>query len=330
MFWKNPHRSDVAHDPTETALLRSAECPWLRRRLSLAVALLMVAGTLVGFGPINPGSMSPAGLAMGGVGVASGASTTALYTNPAGLAAHRAHNFEFGFSRDRGFKRSSFFVQSADGQAPGFVQGGSSFAYESGTLPDGRTRTGYDVRGGLAFAGSSDVAQMMIGLTTRYMDIDYGKSATIAKRSITGWTGDLGMTVAFTGNLRLGFVWRNVLALDPVEAPERLAGGIAVVLSGVIVAVDGSWGVDTPGTTYRAGAAVNIGESFQLRGGYIYSELGTFDAAATGPAHWASGGFGFRFGRYSVDAALALDVARPAEMQLTVALNFYMPKLRGR
>ena len=297
-------------------------------RFVSVVALLSTAGLLAGFGQVAPGSMSPAGLAMAGVGVASGAGTTALYTNPAGLAAHRAHNFEFGFSRDRAFKRSSFFLQSVDGQAPGFVQGGSAFSYESGTLPDGRTRTGYDVRGGLAFSGDSDVAQLMVGLTTRYMNMDYGKSATIAKRTIKGWTGDLGMTVAFTGNLRLGVVWRNVLSLDPVEAPQRIAGGIAVVLSSVIVSSDMSWGLDTPGATYRVGAAVTIAEAFQLRGGYLYSELGTFGVVNPPPAHWATGGFGFRFGRYSVDAAVALDLAHPSDMQITAALNFYMPKTR--
>jgi len=100
------------------------------------------------------------------------------------------------------------------------------------------------------------------------------------------------------------------------------------VLSSVVLAADASWGLETPGKTYRIGGAVSIAQPFQLRAGYLYTELGTFGDVNPKPAHWATGGFGFRFGRYSIDAAVALDVARPADMQITVALNIYMPKLR--
>lgn len=272
--------------------------------------------------------MSPAGVAMAGVGVASGAGTTALYTNPAGLAAHKSHNFEFGFGRDNRHRRSSFFVQSVDGQAPGFVQGGSSYAYDSGTLADGRKRSGHDARFGMALSGQSDAANVMLGVASRYVDLDYSATATQKKRTCSGWTGDVGLAIALTGNLRLGVVWRNILELEPEEMPQRIAGGVAIALKGVIVAGDASWGIDKPGHVYRVGAAASVIDELQLRAGYKYSELGRLGEINPVPAHWLSGGFGFRFASYSIDAAVALDLARASEVQVTVALNYYVPKMR--
>ncbi len=299
--------------------------PNARRWLGLALTLL--TPTLVGFGPLEPGSMSPAGVAMGGAGVASGAGTTALYTNPAGLAAHRAHNFELGYGRDGAHQRSTFFVQSADGQAPGFVQGGTAYAYETGTLADGRRRTGYEWRSGLALSGKSDIAHFMIGMSGRYVQFNTKAANGLAGYKTDGWTGDLGIAMALAGNVRVGFVWRNVLDIESIETPQRMAAGGALAFESFLLTGDVGWGVDTPGAVYRVGAALSVVSALQLRAGYRYSELGTVTQASP-VGHVVTGGFGFRFGKWSADAAVAVPLSHAGDLTVIAALNYYLPAHR--
>ena len=299
----------------------------MSRLLRTSLALLFVLPWM-GFGAIDPAALNPTALGMAGAGVATSAGTSALFINPAGLAAHRAHNLEVGFARNPMNDDTTFFAQSVDGQAPGYVQAGVSYAYVKRDSPDGVRFSGHDVRSGGALSGRSDVANYMVGVSTRYLSLSSGSGDSA--QELSGWGIDAGLTIAMTGNVRLGLVWRNAMTPDPDLAPQQIAAGIGLAFSRGIIAADGTWGIDSEGATYRIGGALNLAQWLQLRAGYKYTELNAPDQPGVALGHTVTAGLGGRIDKFTLGAAVGVPLSRADDWQMVVSLSYQLPGVTSR
>ncbi|HAN32098.1 MAG TPA: hypothetical protein DCQ06_10915 [Myxococcales bacterium] len=298
----------------------------MKRCLRTLTAILLVLPWM-GFGAVDPANLNPTALGMAGVGVATSAGTAALLINPAGLAARKSHNLEVGVGRNPLTNDTTFFAQSVDGQAPGYVQAGVSYGYTKRNGPSGLRLSGHDVRSGGALSGRSDIANYMVGVSTRYLSLSGPGDNS---EEVSGWGIDAGLTVAMAGKVRLGIVWRNAMTPDPQLAPGQIAAGLGLVFSRGMLAFDGSWGTEESGVTYRVGGALTVTQWLQLRAGYKYTELATPDRPDTALGHTVTGGLGVQIERFNLGAAAAIPLSRPDDWQLVVSLSYLLPTVSGR
>ncbi len=298
-------------------MMRSPTCKTL--------ALLITCGPLLcGFGPQRPGTLSPVSLGMGDTAVAAGAGSVALVGNPAGLSNVRQHTLELGFGRDPLKSKSSFYISQTDATSPSGLAAGVSYGYLAGSKVQGKTRSGTDFRAGLALGLGGDAGKLSLGGSIRRLALDYEESGA-PTRSVAGWTGDLGISLALAGSIRFGVVWRNLTKVDAVETPGRVAGGAAVVLDKVIFTGEGSWGLEDQGTAWRGGAAVLLGETVQLRGGYSWDQ----NRGVTAPSQAVHVGLGYRHKTVTIDAGVGVDVDTPSKFLLAISLTMHLPYTMG-
>ncbi len=303
--------------------------PFARSPSWLASAGLVVLWTLLcGFGAERPAAAGSASLAMADATVASGMGTAALYGNPAGMSQAQQGVIEGGFARSGPKGGGGFYGTYVDSTSSWGLAAGVGWeqrtAWASG---DGQPRFGQDVRAGLSVGGQSDAGKLLFGVSGRWLDVT--SQATGSKRSVTGWTGDVGATVGLQ-HIRIGAVLRNALQIDDVEAPRRLATGIALVGERGVLEVDGSWGLlgdKAPaaagdGPSYRVGGALQFAEEgLQLRGGYVYDNI----IPASPQRHWISGGLSWRTTQASIDTGVSVDVANGYPVQFSASLTWLVP-----
>ncbi len=288
-------------------------------------ALLLLSWPLLcGFGAQRPGTLSPVALGMGDTSVAAGAGTVALVGNPAGLAHVRQHALELGIGRDPTNRTTSLYMAQADATSPSGFAAGWSYGYHTGSKVNGISRSGTDFRAGLSLGLGGDAGKLFIGGSARRLALDLEQDGAETK-TISGWTGDLGLSLALAGAVRLGVVWRNMAELDAVETPERVAGGAAVVLDKVILSGEGSWGIDGGGTAWRGGGLVLIGEALQIRTGYTWDESRGADKAAQ-TIHF---GLGWRHKTVTLDAGVGVDLDKPSSLLMAISLTMHMPYTMG-
>ena len=275
-------------------------------------------GLLTGYGPWRPGGAGTAGLGAGDAAVASGAGAAGLYANPATIAQVRQYTVEAGFVRDPGAGTTSLALAGVDATSAWGLAGGVGYTKLVDWADAAPRRSGKDWRGALALGLDSEAGRLMFGIAARQMDLDV---AGPPKRRVEGWTGDLGAAVAL-GGLRFGVVWRNGLALDALEAPERIATGAGYVDDRFLIEADGSWGLGAgSGPIYRVGGAVQFGhEGPGIRAGYIWDE---FDARRGRQQH-VTAGVGWRTVKVGVDAGVDWNQAT-GDVAVGVGLMFQMP-----
>jgi len=245
---------------------------------------------LCGFGGERPAALGASALGLGDAAVATGAGTTALYSNPAGMAHIRQHTFDLGFLREP--TRTSLYTSSVDNTSEWGLAAGVGYSYDSDWTQDIGTRRGHDVRGGSAFGFVSEAGRLLFGASVGYLDV------ALPGRDVAGWSGDLGVAVGVSA-LRLGAVVRNAWRADKAVTPRRIAAGVGLVTGTFLAEADGSWGMDAhSGAAYRVGGAVQFGEEgVQLRAGYRYVD----------GDHGVTGGVSWRTTQFSLDTGLAVD-----------------------
>lgn len=293
------------------------------------LALLAAAPVVAGFGPYRPAAMGAVALGVGDALTAAGTGTAALYANPAAMAQVPQQAFDGGFQHNGQAGTSSVYGSAVDATSAWGLAGGVGYAKDVNWGVDRPLRDASDFRAGLALGTTNDVGRLMIGASARWLSVD--TFAPQKARSITQWTGDLGVDVA-AGSLRLGAALRNGLKPDVGEAPRRVAMGVGFVASSGLIEADGSWGVANPtapagvvamtGQVYRVGGGWQFGdEGLQVRAGYV------FDQAQVGHAtrHLVCGGLGWHTTQVAVDVSTSVNVRDPSEMIIAAGLTWVLP-----
>jgi hypothetical protein len=240
--------------------LAAARTVWLGRRVRLSVlALSLSVLFLAGRASAEPSSTSteqaydkgdiesPRWVAFAGAQAALGSSTTAVYDNPANLAASRVYHFEglLGFSPEAnrqtyggGIADSSTNqlaarpagTDSANGLAGGIAGTWSTMD------PDGINRQWTDLRLALAYPVLNN---LFVGLTGRYLQVNQAVGrGPFGADFVSDGTPDQGLSSLFTFNagvtyrpikqLSLGVVGQNLTYPNHPIAPTTFGGGVGV------------------------------------------------------------------------------------------------------
>lgn len=296
------------------------------RKTAHLLGLLASWALLAGFGPYRPSAAGSAALGLADSQVASGTGSAALYANPAGMSQVRQGIIELGYARDPNAGADGLFATYVDSTSEWGIAMGVGYTHLVGWSFDQPRRDGYDLRLGASLGSQSESGAFLFGGSAR--KVDAGGTGKGGRRA-SGWTGDAGMTFG-TGNLRVGAVVQNITQLDPLEAPRRLATGVAYVSERVMVELDGSWGLvgDTKGEPSAGGQAYRLGAGFvpteeglQLRVGYAFDDMRS-DVATR---HWLAGGLGWRTTRVTLDAGVQIDVGGSQEVVVGASLGLVLP-----
>ncbi len=304
--------------------------PTGRQPLAIAAAICtfacLQATTARAWDAREPGAAPPSLRGMAGAGIAAALGTGALFTNPAALSAQPGQNIELGLARDQRPGRTGFWVGSVDGNRGG-IAGGTIYSFETGVRADGRSRSGSDWRSGIALGVHGDSASFVLGGCMRRLGLDLGAGGGEAKRSISGWTGDLGLAASLGDVVHLGAVWRDITSIDDsvagrAETTSRVGGGLAISAGPVLLAADALWRLDDSVAQWHAGATVAIAGVVQVRAGW------RLDPGSVA-RQLIAGGLGLRIEQYGVDVALELDPAQPSRFRFALSLVVGIPYVLG-
>lgn len=272
------------------------------------------------------GIQHPRQVAMGGALAASGASTTAIFYNPANLALARVQHFEGLAALGVESRRQSYGGAIADSYT-NRVAGGVSGMWNS-LDADGVHRIWTDFRLGLGFQLSDKV---LVGAAGKYQRINqttsggpFGQSApssgTPDSPLVQSFTFDAGITVLPVSGLSIGLTGRNLTVPDNALMPTQVQGGIAYTGAAFAIEADGMADFHTFGKTkgrYMIGGEAFVVDKFPVRAGYQYDD-GT-------KTHTVSGGIGYVEQAWSIELGVKRDVAgdRPATLGVLGLRVFY-------
>ncbi len=308
-----------------------------------AYALLLSGGAalLVGFAPsvaaADPSSLPLAGIyetgevqhprsvAMGGAQVATGASTSSLYVNPANLPTTRVYHFEGIGAVGVEARRYSTGVAIADSSTNKLAGG---FAIQWNFFDkQGINRTSTDIRAALAYPLGDKV---FVGATGRYLRVGQPTSrgpfgASLASDGAADkpiWnaiTVDAGITVLPTEGLRLGLVGRSLSIPNNALTPTQVILGAGYGDEKFNVEADGQVDFSTFGRAKiraMAGFEYFVADRVPIRLGY------RFDQGME--SHAISAGVGYVDRRWSIDGAIRRDVSAPVPSTvLALGLRFF-------
>jgi len=290
------------------------------RRTASVVLVISSWALLCAFGPQRPGTLGPGSLGRADASVASGLSTDALWTNPAGLKRGRGQSFEAGYLRDPWRDSNNFFLASADPNARGAIAGGATYGYEGGKLADGGELNTTELRFGMAAGARGDVAQVLIGASafrlTRETIPKGGKASEVGD-----WSGDVGLAIDLASGLRIGSVLRNVIEVGALGLKRRVAAGIAYGGKKFVLEGAGSWTLAGDDAVYRVGGFFAVGDVALVRAGYVrdsWTDAGTVRQSATL-------GAGVSFGKARIDIGGEMNLAKPSEIRFGLSLVYFLP-----
>ena len=281
--------------------------------------LALLASTLLsGFGPLRPTTLPPGSLGFADATVAFGSGVTALTSNPAGMAQRRENNVEVAIDRDLGRQGTSVLAAMIDSTSSSGLTAGVAYGYDNGSQVGAIKREGSNLRLGAAAGAGGPAGMVFIGGAMNRLKISHDDGK---RREINGWTGDLGVVVALAGALRLGFSYRNIIELDPLETPQRMAAGMAIIASPVLLSSEGSWNLQGGMATYRLGAAAMLGDTLQIRAGYIHDSAQQDQSSQ----QVVCAGIGARFGRTNFDLGISVPISSPGDPRIGIGLTYNMP-----
>jgi hypothetical protein len=300
-----------------------------------ALALLLTAG----ISWASPATVSPQqgydrgefattrAMAMGGAANALGVSTTGLFLNPANLPFARVYHIEANGMLSPEARRQTFGGAIVDsvlnrlGLSAGFA---ASWSTQD---PDGVKRTWSDLRLSLAIPLGDRFA---LGATGRYLRAEqavgkgpFGASlasdGTPTGTVVNAPTFDLGLTAAFTKELRLGVVGHNLTNPGHSLLPTTLAGGLGYGSREFSVEAGAHIDFTTfgkPKVRAMFGAEVFLADRIAVRGGYSYDDgFGTQAVSA---------GLGYIDRKWSVELSGKRDVAGQLQAtQSVLSLRYF-------
>jgi hypothetical protein len=265
---------------------------------------------------------SPRWTAFGGAQTALGASTTAIYDNPANLASSRVYHFEgiVGFSPEA--NRQSYGGAVADSSTnqlaarPAGADAANGLAGGVGGTwstmdPDGINRQWTDLRLALAYPVLSN---LFVGLTGRYLQVNQAVSrGPFGTDLVSDGTPTQGLASLFTfaagvtyrpiKQLSLGLVGQNLTYPNVPIAPTTVAGGIGLDLNVFALEFDTLVDFTTysgPRGRFMLGTEVFLFDRLAIRLGY---RIDTGQKTQS-----ISAGLGWIDKHFSVEASIRQDV----------------------
>lgn len=268
----------------------------------------------------------PRVVGMGGAAQVFGASTTAVFQNPANLTLLRVYHLEGLAALSPEARRQSYGGAIVD-SSTSRIAGGLGGTW-SQMDPDGIKRTSADLRLALAYPLGDRVS---LGLAGRYLRVQqraaagplgasYASDGAPDEPLLSALTFDAGGAVQLTDQFRIAISGRNLTAPGTALAPLGLAGGIG--WSNQTVTLEANSLVDF--TTWGSargrgmlGGEVLVSDHFPLRAGYRI-DAGTQTQAVTL-------GAGYIDRKFSIDFGGRRDVVgdHPATF-LSLGLRFFI------
>ncbi len=240
---------------------------------------------------------TPRSMSLGGRAEAAGASTSALFANPAGASALRTYHVDSYLLYDPTVGRFATGTGVMD-STRSLVAGGMAYVFT--TLNNAtESRTSHDAR----IAGSVNLGQSIgLGVRGRYLNISgTPNGAQLAPQnqglqsgSWSGFTFDAGLHVHPMREFSLSVTGYNLNNPDTTAAPISLGGGLAVSpmreLTLVADALVDFRSTNGPRGRYSGGMELFFAGKYAIRGGYLFddtrggSQAVTFGAGYIDPA----------------------------------------------
>jgi len=266
--------------------------------------------------------------AFGGALRAWGTGTTAVFMNPANLAAAKAYHLEGVVQLTPEAARQAYgavIMDSITNKLAGGISVVGSFVD-----PDGIDRTTLDVRVGLAYPISD---KFILGLGGRYMRVTQLGNGPFGNSKISGGlvdgegrfpvlstaTFDAGITIKPTEELSIALLGQNLTYPNNGILPTTLGGGIGYATSNFTIELDGladlnSWG--TPTGRVMGGAEYLAADTFPIRAGYRY------DSGAD--QHSVSLGFGYITREFSIEASVRRAIDERGPTTIVIGLAYFL------
>lgn len=297
--------------------------PYLRRKRLCTPGQLAGALVVIAWGTAGPAAAEPSSLppevgynygeietariaALGGGLRALGSSTSALFQNPANMAASRVYHVGVLAQIWPQARRQSYGAAAVDSIVSSTGLAGGLGGTWNQQDPDGADRQYTDVRFGLAMPFAET---LFVGLSGRVLSLSQDGDGPLGTSRISGgladerivqtFTFDAGATLRPIPELSLALVGHNLTDTGGAFLPLMLGGGIGYGtrdfgIEANVVLDSTTW--DRTTTRWMGGAEVLIADHVGLRAGYRYD---------TGlEAHSVSGGAAYIDQRFSVDASV--------------------------
>ena len=217
-----------------------------------------------------------------GANRALGSSVSALFDNPANMAAARVYHAAALVQIWPEASRQSYGVGAVDSVGSSSRLAGGVGANWTRQDPDGVDRTGTDLRFALAYPLSD---KLFAGAGGRFLWLSqngagplgasYASSGLQNERIVKNFAFDLGLTLRPGGGLSLALVGNNLNGADTGYQPLTLGGGIGYALDKFGIEADLVADLATFDKTRMrgmGGAELLLGDHAVLRGGYRYDD----------------------------------------------------------
>lgn len=262
--------------------------------------------------------------ALGGAVRAFGPATTALYANPANLAATQVYHIEaLGQIWPEG-RRQSYGATAADSVTSRLA--GAIGGHYTIQDPDGFKRKAIDARIGLAFPLSD---KLFIGAAGRLLRLEQNGLGPLGSSPasgglrnaliINGVTFDAGLTLKPTQTFAISVVGQNLTNPGTGIQPTSVGGGLAFANTDLTLEAD----VVNDFTTYNAskiramgGGELLVSNHFPIRAGYRYDQ--------GQKTQWISGGAGYLDQSFAVEASVRRSIDGPGATAIVVGVQYFL------
>jgi opacity protein-like surface antigen len=255
-----------------------------------------------------------------------GTSLSALYQNPANMAAARVYHLGALVEVWPEASRQSYGVAAVDSVGSSSHLAGGLGATWTRQDPDGLDRTATDLRFALAFPFSP---QFFAGAGGRFLWLSqdgdgplgpsYASGGLDNEQILKSFTLDLGATLKPAAGLSIGVVGTNLNSSDHGFQPLSFGGGIgyggsSFALEGDVVADFVTWGE----TTLRAmlGLELLFADHVAVRGGYRYDQ--------GAESHSGALGLGYIDKAFSLDAGVRRVLSGDAATAVVLSFSYHV------
>lgn len=264
--------------------------------------------------------------AKGGADRALGSSVSALFNNPANMAASRVYHAAALVQIWPEASRQSYGLAAVDSVGSSSRLAGGLGAIWSRQDPDGVDRSSSDLRFGFAYPLSD---KLFAGAGGRFMWLSengpgplgpsYASSGLSGDRILKGFTFDLGLTLKPGGGLSFALVGNNLNSADTSYQPLTLGGGIGFAQDKFGIEADlvsdlVTWNENR--VRAMLGAELLLGEHAVVRGGYRYD-----DGAKS---HAGSLGLGYIDKAFSADLGVRRVLAGDAATAVVLSFTYHV------